>query len=161
MLVSPLGCGPGKGSFPGMRNEMPAGNLMHQHSHVLHLPWIPLRGFPKQSLLFLPFCAGKGSESWRGYGGCGEGPGEPPLGLLPLLSLQNWPALIAPPTLIMVKKERLWILKQSSSAGIPKTATVCSRSAKILLLCVLEKHFNTMKSLVFSCLVDFFFFLIP
>lgn len=158
--MSPLDCGPGKGSFPGTGKEMSAGNLRYQHSHVLHLPWIPLRGFPKRSLLFLPFYAGKGSGSWRFCGGCAEGPAEPSLGLLPLLSLQNWPALIAPSTFIMVKtKEPLWILKESSSAGIPKTTTACSRSGKMSLLHVLEKHLNKMKHLVFSCLVDFF--LIP
>lgn len=154
MLMSPIDCGPGKGSFPEIGSEMLAGNLMDQHSHVFHLPWIPLRGFPKRSLLFLPFYAGKGSGSWRCCGGCGEGSGEPFLGLLTLLSL---PALIAPSTFIMVKKKApLWILKESSSAGILKTATVCSRSGKMSLLHVLEKHLNKLKHLVFSCLVDFF-----
>lgn len=155
MLMSPLDCGPGKGSFPGMGNEMPGGDLMHQHSHVLHLPWIPLRGFPKQSLLFLPFYAGKGSGSWRCCGGCGEGPGEPPLGPLLLLSLQNWPALIAPSTFIMARKKKpLLILKESSGSGIPKAATVCSRSGKMSH--VIEKCLNNMKHLVVSFLVDFF-----
>lgn len=116
--MSPLDCGPEKGSFPGIGNEMPAGNLMHQHSHVLHLPWIPLRGFPKQSLLFLPCYAGDGSGSWRCCEGYAKGPGEPPLGLLPLLSLQNWPALIGPSTFIMVKmKESLWILRNLQALG--------------------------------------------
>lgn len=103
-----------------------------------------------------PFVLGRG----QGVRDAVEGPGEPPLGLLPLLSLQNWPALIARTTFIMVKKEHLWILKESSSTEIPKTATVCSEPAKILLLHVLEKHLNKMKPLLFSCLVDFFF-LIP
>lgn len=139
-------------------NEMPGGNSVHQHSHVLHMHWIPLREFPKQSLLFLPFYAGKASGSWRCSGGCGEGPRELLLGLLPLLSLQNRPAQIAPSIFIVAKKKKpLWILKESSSSGIPKTATVCSRSGKMSLLHVLEKCLNNMKHLVVSFLVDFFF----
>lgn len=95
-----------------MGNEMPAGNLMHQNSHVLDLPWIPLRGFPKHSILFLPFWEGVRELEmlWGMWGGAWRTSFE----VLPLLSLQNWPALIASTTFIMIKKkEPLWMLKES------------------------------------------------